>query len=243
MNHTPHDAYKLLFEAHAQGSANPDEVQRLAGHKHLFGRIIRAKDKEGFTIMSEPWKKLSWVMDADGLCGLLGKNGNQMLKETGSQSEWINFKLKQGFTFKLAVFTRDPSVCKLATWENLIPLMNMSYPDMDFSHLEKYISDLTSIAYHDLNKQWTHDIMEVYYCGRDDPRYLTAERFKQIKNPTIADFRAFLLHEIGLGVLYDGRGFTVTEEGAIGLPEYLTPSVPLSSIPHVLIDLTVLPVE
>jgi hypothetical protein len=40
-------------------------------------------------------------MDAEGLCRLLGKNGNQMLKEAGSESELVNFKLKQGYLYVL----------------------------------------------------------------------------------------------------------------------------------------------
>lgn len=36
-------------------------------------------------------------MDGEGLCSLLGKNGNEMLIHAGSQQEWINTKVKAGY--------------------------------------------------------------------------------------------------------------------------------------------------
>lgn len=86
-------------------------------------------------------------------------------------------------------------------------------------HLDKYLNDLQTLQYpspssssffnkiklsfiisryEEINSKWKEgkeDIMKVYYAGREDERYLTSHRFSLLSLPSLADFRAFLLHE------------------------------------------------
>lgn len=49
------------------------------------------------------------MMDGKGLCGLLGKNGNQMLQHTGHEASWVNTKLKEGYDmfFTISLFEKE----------------------------------------------------------------------------------------------------------------------------------------
>jgi len=235
---------KSLFNSYKEGHTSKDELKKYVDNNNLFGRIIRKKHTEkDFEILSEPFKKLSFVMDGEGLCSLLGKDGNQMLIHTGHEQDWINHQVKAGTTFKLALFSIGPDKCFHVTWDNIIPLLKATYPELKelitSGMLDKYIADCKTLQYAEINKQWKHNILEVYYKGIADERFVTIERFINIAAPSLSDFRAFLFHEVGLSVLFNGNGYTMTEKGECGLREYITRNVRLSELPHALIDLTV----
>jgi len=212
----------------------------ISDFKGLYGRVTRGKTTSDFLMLSnEPAKRLSWVIAGDGLHSLIGRRGYDMLVGIGCEDEWIRFKLTSGFSFKLIVFMKESEHCAIATWENVFKMIMKAYPEINIENLTKYLDDFKRLPFSEINRQWQDDIMAVYYSGRTHPRYLTVERFLKIENPTLADVRAFLLHEIGLGVLYGGKGKSVCEDGSNGMDEYITLNVPISQLEHVMIDIDV----
>ena len=78
-------------------------------------RILRSKSLEDFeTLTNDPNRKIIMLMGGDGLEKILGKTGYEALISIGYMLDYIEYKIKSGFQFKIVIFN-EGEIAKLAT--------------------------------------------------------------------------------------------------------------------------------
>ncbi|MFC1598633.1 hypothetical protein ACFL2U_01300 [Patescibacteria group bacterium] len=203
----------------------------------ICGRIIRGKKPEDFTTLTDdPERKIVMLVDPDGLAELLGKNGYKMLLTVGYEPDYLEHKVREGNQFKLVVFP-EGGAAKLATWDNVVAMVEQVYPDLKFP--AQVVRDLKDLTFQEIEKQAGFTFLEAEKAGKKDPRYMTYQRFVQSAQ-TLADFRAFLYFTIHLRELYGGDGWTYDAQGNKCVKEYIIPNLPIADLgENELIDLDV----
>ena len=116
--------------------------QKVSG---LCGRIIRGKAPKDFeTLTDDPERKIVMLVDPDGLQGLLGKTGYDMLITVGYEPSYLKHKVQEGNRFKLVVFP-EGGAAQLATWE-YVPVGTRGIPGYrSFSRSERGSSEEDSL--------------------------------------------------------------------------------------------------
>ncbi|MBY9006401.1 MAG: hypothetical protein KGD63_06555 [Candidatus Lokiarchaeota archaeon] len=194
----------------------------------LYGRILRGKSPKDFeTLTDDPERKIIMLMGGDGLEKLLGKSGREALITIGYMQDYIDYKVKTGFQFKLVVFD-EANIAMLATWDNLITLISTIYPEVK-DMIEKHLKKLKKTPFVKIEKKANRKFNEIDKEGPSHPHFMTHERFKNSKG-TLVDVRAFLYHTIHLRELFAGDGFTYDENGQPGLKEYISPNCKLDEL-------------
>lgn len=190
----------------------------------LRGRILHGqKPEDFFTLSDSPNRLLVMMMGADGLQALLGKSGFEMLVLLGSKPEYIVEKLRQGHTFKLAVFERGGNLP--ATWNNVARLVTILYPETLLA-FSRHIRALKVTPFEEWQRQLDFSFLEVQLQGEIDPRFMTYDRFLK-SGRSVLDLRRFLYHMVHLNDLFSGDGFTKTFTGEKGVREFLVINQPL----------------
>eukprot|EP01120_Amphizonella_sp_Union-15-10_P003428 TRINITY_DN13846_c0_g1_i1.p1 TRINITY_DN13846_c0_g1~~TRINITY_DN13846_c0_g1_i1.p1 ORF type:complete len:239 (-),score=20.08 TRINITY_DN13846_c0_g1_i1:5-721(-) len=212
----------------------------------LYGRITRGKIPEHFERLStEHYKRLSWVVGPDALEKFLELTGYGILKEIGCKDEWIAARISEGMQFKLALFPEQPlTYIKLATWENVLFMVEKCFPEIPPGHFIKmhsHLDKLKTMPFLEIQKMAGFNFFQVKESGSSNPLFMTLKRFIECQ-VSLVDLRAFLYCEIGCSELFRGDGVGMTQDGKIAQAEYLTPTVPVSQLQgFVMVDLDLTP--
>lgn len=193
----------------------------------ICGRVTKGRTEDDFRLLSdEPNKRLSWVVGPDGLERLCGKSPRDIMLAIGKDTPWLRRTLDEGYRFRLCLF---PEVqARQATWDGVFELVRDTFPEA-WPKVAPHIHLLPKYTLEEVQERFTEfDICASFLEGRDHHHYMTLERYLE-SSGTLGHTRAFLYHEIGLTHLFHGDGFTRTEDGQVGLREYLVPNRPLSS--------------
>ncbi len=203
----------------------------------LCGRLIRGKKPEDFlTLTDDADRKIVMLIGPDGLQKMPGKNGWDMLMEIGYEPDYAKHKIEEGCQFKLVVFP-EGGPAKLATWDNVLDEVVRIYPDT-FAAASGYTSVLKEESFAVIESHAGYSFLEVEKAGKNDPRFMTYERFQRSKM-TLVDFRAFLYFSVHLRELFRGDGYT-DAQGKRGPMEYIVPNRPLAELGELeLIDIPV----
>lgn len=202
----------------------------LAGRsiRGICGRVTKGRTPEDFQRLSDVnWKRLSWVMGPDGLEQLCGKSVRYILASIGKDTQWMRNRLNAGYKFKLFLFPEMEVV--QATWDGVFRLIREIYPEA-WPHVEPHTKALSQLSWTELQSNFSDfDIAEAYERGTEYHVFMTLERYLQ-SNRSLGYTRAFLFHEIGLSSLFHGDGFTRTEDGRIGVKEFMVANQLLTSL-------------
>lgn len=223
------DKYTKLF---SEGKNSNSKI------KGLCGRIIRGTKPEDFeTLTDDPDRIIIMLIGGDGLKKLLGKTDYDRLITIGYAEDYIEYKVNGGFQFKLVVFKESETIL-LATWDNVAKLTSKIYPDIK-KRIYSRLEELKSKKFSEIQEMASFSFEEVERKGKDDPNFMTYERFKN-SSGTLVDVRAFLYHTLHLRFLYSGDGYTYDELGNKGLMEHIAPNKKLVDLgEHRLIPMNV----
>jgi len=204
----------------------------------ICGRILRGKSPKDFeTLTDDPDRKLIMLMGGDGLERILGKSGYEALITIGYMLEYIEYKIKSGFEFKLVIFN-EGEIAKLATWDNVAHIVSEIYPQAKIKIYSK-LAELKSTPYSEIERDANRKFNIIDKVGPEDKNFMTYERFNNSEG-TLIDVRAFLYHTIHLRELFSGDGFTYEEEGNKSLKEYIAPNCRLEELgEYYLIDMNI----
>jgi len=101
------DYLALLNSLSSEVQVPPNKIKI----KGIFGRILRGTKPTDFeTLSDDPDRKIILVSAEDGLKRFIGKTGYQMLLAIGYEKDYIEYRLKNGYMFKLVVFSKHRSV-------------------------------------------------------------------------------------------------------------------------------------
>jgi nicotinamidase-related amidase len=207
----------------------------------LVGRILRGKNPSDFnTLTDDPSRKVVFLVDSDGLGKLPGLSGYEMLIKVGYTEDYLKTKVEEGCKFKLVVFP-EGQVAKLATWDNTLDILSEVYPEFAQIFNNPNVRDqLKSSTFTQLQSSAGFDFAAIDKAGKNDPKYMTADRFSAIKRPSLTDIRAFLYFSVYLKELFTGDGYTRTGSGQRGVPEYIIPNKPIAQLgPSRIMDIEV----
>ena len=209
--------------------------QKVSG---LCGRIIRGKAPRDFeTLTDDPERKIVMLVDPDGLQGLLGKTGYDMLITVGYEPGYLEHKVQEGNRFKLVVFP-EGGAAQLATWDNMFRLVREAYPDIS-RFLDQNEDLLKKIPFSEIEKLAGYAFLDVEKVGKQDSRFMTYERLLSSRG-SLVDIRAFLYFTVHLREQYAGDGWTYTASGEKGVLEYIILNKPLVELgEHRLVDIDV----
>jgi len=186
---------------------------------NLCGRITRGDKPADFDKLSnDPSRKIVMLMGPDGLEMMPGRTGYDMLHSIGYTRSHVEHLLSQGYNFKLGVFP-ESYTARLATWDNVLDVIGIAYPAVR-DDLLQHRDALHTTSYAAIEQAAGYKFHDVDRAGRQDPRYMTYERF--VNSPRdLAAARAFLYFSVHLRELYSGDGYTYTPTGERGLQEYV----------------------
>jgi hypothetical protein len=186
----------------------------------ICGRVIRGTKPEHFERMStEDYKRISWLLGPDALYDLIGQDSIDGMLHIGNDAEWLLYKLNDGNTFKLVVFPQLEDMV-LATWENLMQIVSIQFPEIKPEILQAQIEELKKLSFDEIHAMAEFDFEEVKRFGRTHPQYFSAE-ILSASAATVMEVRAFLYHEIGCSRLFTGNGRGKHPAGHETSTEYL----------------------
>lgn len=109
------------------------------------GRVLRGTDDGAFqNLSSDPRRRIVFLLDSEGLAGLVGLGGADILRHIGYGDATIEDLVARGTRFKLALI--PSAALKLATWDNLLELAAEVYPDWR-ERIERAASRLCQLSY------------------------------------------------------------------------------------------------
>ncbi|KAH3767851.1 hypothetical protein Pelo_375 [Pelomyxa schiedti] len=184
----------------------PDERQLAA--------IVRHGPKAADKALSS--SKLAFVCGEDFLSGTVGKYHDEQLMTLGFERHWLSSILV------LTVWKATPDTCVLATWDNVF---NWAIPRVCTPDIASRVLRWRE----ELKRDGSKMLQEASAAGLDSsPLYLS----DYITSPdTALNARRFLASNVlYLTRLFSGDGYTTDAKGVKGFKEYLTPSVPVSSL-------------
>jgi hypothetical protein len=204
----------------------------------ICGRILRGKSPKDFeTLTDDPQRDIIMLMGGDGLEKILGKSGYEALVTIGYMLDYIEYKVKSGFEFKLVVFN-EGEIAKLATWDNLARLVSEIYP-LAKTKIYNRLEELKKTSFSEIERRAGRIFNTIDKAGPEDKNFITYEKFINSEG-TLIDVRAFLYHTVHLRELYSGDGFTYDEDGKKGLMEFIAPNCRLEELgDYYLIDMNI----
>lgn len=199
----------------------------------LRGRIMRGKDNSEFSRLALDDRRLVFIMGPDGLSELPGKPLRGALSHIGLTPDYVQGRIDQGFQFKLLVFGGDDEAPR-ATWDNTLDLVQQVYPDLA-DDVETHRQELKATPFSEFAARMPMDMDAIDLAGEGHPLFMSLERYIRLapterRHDPLA-LRRVLLHEVHLGPLFSGDGYTYTPDGAKGLAEYLVPNGPIDQLP------------
>lgn len=182
----------------------------------LQGRIVRGKTPADFDFLAADGRRLVFTMGSDGLSMLPGRPLRDALNSIGFTSDYVQGRLDQGFSFKLAVF-RTEKQHTVATWENVLRLVGGCYPELE--------PDIAAHATSVQHQVLPEDIEAIDLAGVDHPDFMSLERYRLLSSTERTQsplaLRRLLLHEVHLGTLFEGEGYTRPHKGEQRMLEYV----------------------
>jgi hypothetical protein len=203
----------------------------------ICGRVLKGKSKEDFEVFSpDKERRIVLLLDAEGLRGLLGLTGWEILMRIGHGKERVLDRMSEGVTYKLAVF---PSrIMQIGTWDQMLDMVAEAYPRAE-DIVDAQRAALKSTPYAAIEKMAIEPFFVSNRVGEVSPLFMTEDRLLQTDGSLTA-VRAFLYHTLHLYELYSGDGWTYDSEGTRGAQEFMAPNRRLSQMgTHRLIDLEV----
>jgi len=85
------------------------------------------------------------------------------------------FLLDEGNSFKLVIFPQLEDMV-LATWENLLQLVCIQFPEIKPELLQAQIEELKKLSFDEIQAMAAFNFEEVKRFGRHHPQYFTAEK-------------------------------------------------------------------
>ena len=203
--------------------------------EQLCGRIVRGLCETDFqSLTDDARRKIVLITGPDGLAKMPGQDGYDILHTIGYSPHHIEDLVQQGMQFKLAVFP-ESKVARAATWDNILDITGMAYPEAR-EDLLAHTDSLRTTPYADIEQEAGYRFHDV---KKGDERYMTYERFLASPRDLTAA-RAFLYFSVHLRELYSGDGYTYTPSGERGLQEYAILNQPLRELGnHALLDVAV----
>ncbi|HEC37877.1 MAG TPA: hypothetical protein ENI29_06545 [bacterium] len=204
------DGYKTFF---LEGRKNLNPITGICG------RILRGKSPKDFeTLTDDPQRKIVMLMGADGLEKLLGKSGYEALITIGYMLDYIEYKVKNGFQFKLVIF-HEGEIAKLATWDDVALIVSQIYPKAK-SKIYHQLEKVKLTKFSEIERVANRKFNIIDKIGPEDKDFITYERLNNSEG-TLIDVRAFFYHTVHLRELFSGDGFTYDANGERGLREYI----------------------
>lgn len=203
----------------------------------LAARVIRGKQPADFeTFTDDPSRKLVFFVGPDGLQKLIGKNGYRTMIALGYERDYLKGKILDGTKFKL-VIVPEGKVAKLATWDNVIDLVEEVYPG-SATLIEQHREALKNTPFDEIQRAAGYNFKDVDKSGKVDSRYMTWERYQK-SGGTLVDARAFLYFAVYMKELFRGDGYT-DDCGKSGPMEFIAPNIRIDACgEHEVIDLDV----
>lgn len=193
----------------------------------LCGRIIRGKKPKDFeTLSDDPERRIVMLVDPDGLAVLPGKTGYEMLITLGYEPDYLEHKVNEGNRFKLVVFG-EGGAAKLATWDNVINMVQEVYPE-ESAAFERYRDEFKTTPFGLIEASTGFAFLDVEKVGKSDPRFMTYDHFRAAPK-TLGNVRAFLYFSVHLREFFTGDGYTKDAQGNRGVAEYIVPNRPLKT--------------
>lgn len=188
----------------------------------LCGRIMRGRTDDDFHQLAfQEGRRLAWVIGPIGLQKLVGMSHEDIVLGIGKHRDWLDAKLREGFSWRLVVFPDDR--CRQATWDGLFEMIRLHYPTEVFERLQRWESRLRTS--NDRITVSPSDIESDVKDNIDDPRHMSVERYLAASD-TCENARLFLWHSLGVNDLFTGTGMS----RETGFDEYLRPACRLSEL-------------
>ena len=112
-----------------------------------------------------------------------------------------------------------------ADWDGVSALVRACWPEIGDA-MERHLPALKTASFDMLQREYQHSMYTARDGGVEHEHFMSTQRLvdKGADDARACDVRAFLYHVVGLGRLFRGDGFTWTESGKRGVPEYLCKS-------------------
>lgn len=211
---------------------SPQEAPVVEG---LCGRILRGRTDADFSNLSDdPSRLVVMLTDAEGLRGLLGKTGYDMLLLVGHHPQYIRTRVLEGTRYKLVVFSEREAI--LATWDNVLTLVAQIYPDLA-PPCAAHGPVLRRLAFAEIEALAGYRFRDV--DQPEAPRFMDHARLLASEQG-VWELRAFLYHSLHLREQFSGDGYTYDADGRCCVREYLLRNQRLADLAgHALVDLDV----
>lgn len=199
----------------------------------LRGRIMRGKEAGEFQDLAADGRRLVFIMGADGLSTLPGMPLLDALSTIGLMPDYVQGRLRQGFSFKLVVF-QGGNAAPLATWDATLDQAMAHYPEVapDIAAHRDALKATPFAAFAD--RMRPYDLDEIDLGGPSHPAFMSRDRYLELPvDQRLGDplaLRRFLLHEVNLGPLFRGDGYTRLPDGSRSIQEYVIPNGPIEGL-------------
>lgn len=202
-------------------------------NENIYGRILKGKAEKDFeTLSNDSNRKIIFLMDHKALQKVICLPVHEMLKQVGYTQDYIDQLEKEGYKFRLVLFSKDAQSGLPATWDNLMHLLKMTYPASVMDRIAPYFSDLKSTPFQEIQNQ-AASLFSAVNKDKKHPEYMSVDKFLADNEPTLWKARAFLYYNVRLTELYSGDGFSYDESGKRLEPEFIAPNVPLKDLKDV----------
>lgn len=231
------DVRELLAEYAKAFTGGEKPAQPIAG---IQGRLCRRRAGEPVRLSDDPFRRLVFLGDHSVCHRIIGLDGYQIVTSVlGWDAAYTRRKVEAGMKFDLVIFPE--SKCRLGTWENLLDLVQETYPEIraKIARQREALVVMTPASLVEIEMRLGYRFIDVDERGLDDPRFMTLERYADAPDTPDAA-RAFLYHVVYCKEFYGGRGHTLDCHGNTGVPEYIMPNRPLEELgAHVVIPVDV----
>ena len=226
-----------------QAFLDEEELKSADDAINICGRIKCMKPNET-TNLSNKHEPFSFIIGSCGLYNLSKyKSDYDKLILLGFTKEWIELQLYNGNQFNLYLFPEKSNNYKatLAKWDGIFELIKINEPEIH-KKIVPFIKELKDTPFEDIEAKSDFEFLDVDELGQNDKRYLTKQRFLEIKQDdlTLVDVRFFLYSFMGLTKYFDGDGYSVDQYGNKGCKQYLIKNIKLNEINNIkIIELNV----
>ncbi|HRI67186.1 MAG TPA: hypothetical protein PK156_23245 [Polyangium sp.] len=193
-------------------------------------RLCRRKPGEPVQLSDDPARRIVFLIDHHVCHDMIGLSGYQIATTIlGWDPQYTRRKVDAGLIFDLVVFPE--TTCTLGTWENLLNLVEMTYPEVGAKIMRhrSALCAMTPESLIEIERCRGYTFLEVDEHGQQDPRFMTLPRYIEAPD-TLEAARAFLYHVVYCKELYSGCGRTLGRNGHRGVPEYIMPVRPLEAL-------------
>lgn len=203
----------------------------IAADAPLMGRIARYRPQVGeqFERLAPDGRPLVFAMGVDGLNQLLGQPMRDALAAISISPAYVEQKIAQGYSYELAVFTypeKGDIEARRATWPNVLAEVAAADPALA-PDIRWHAAELQQQPFSFYQEQLGEDMNVILGEGESHADFMSTERYHTLPRAQRAGslaLRQLLACEYRLHPTFDGSGYTIPENGAPGLREYVLPN-------------------